>query len=553
MRYALFLLIVLGQAAPPRDRRAPEAPDVGSASISGRITEQGSGQPIARAIVTLLAADRLRRIETIADRDGKYEFTGLRPGDYLLFAGPPEHRSTQLNQFFGDSSPSDVVVFPRSNLKLAVGEVRTDLDIALFRALAIEGRVVSLLDEPMANAEVRLTRANGTSASETAYTDDRGSFRLFGLGPGRYRLCVELHETVTDDAPRNALRLVRTCHPATTREADASEVVLSTADVSGIDVRLQMGATHSISGVVTRADGTPADGAFVTLRSKDRPFGSSSSNERSASGEFLVRGLTPGRYVLTASAGHTGARERDMPERIEMAFTEIDVTGDLANLHIALAKARTVPGRVVFEGDGAPASRSLVIHSGPARSMFLSSPGPPPSSIVDDNLKFQLPGIYRLPLVVGVRGLPEGWIVRAIRFGGRDITGVATDLGDPSTDGPLEITLTKRVAKGTIRVTDERGDPVRSCRVVILPADPARWEGAPWWNENVSAADGTLQLPALFPGEYLVAALEGSDFMLTTQPGGIDRIGKAATKIKLNQGDNPRFEVHLARIAAIDR
>lgn len=554
LRYFLFLLIAVGQATPPRDRGTSELQVPDSASISGRITEQGSGQPIGRAVVTLLPADRSRRVETTADSDGKYEFTQLRPGDYLLTAGPPELRSTHLNQHFGDIRPSEVI-FPRSNLTLAKGEARTGLDIALFRALAIEGRVTSPWDEPMANMEVRLTRANGAPVpAESAHTDDRGTFRLFGLPPGRYRVCVEPHEMATEEAPRNALRAMRTCHPSATSEADAGEVVLTTADATGIDVRVQSGGTYSISGVVTRAEGTRAEGAFVMARLKDRPFGSSNSHARTASGEFVLRGLLPGRYLLTASAGHADSPERDSPERLEMALMEVDVSGDLANLHIGLSNARTVPGAVVFEGGTSPARLPhMVIHTSPPRGMSFMSSGPGPSSPVGDDLKFQLAGIHRMPLVVGVRGLPEGWIVRAVRFAGRDITSIASDLADPSTPGRLEIVLTKRIARGVVRVTNERGDPVTSCRVVILPADPRRWDGAPWWNEKTPAADGTVELLPQVPGDYLVAAVEASDLTLAAQPSGLDRIGKAGTKITLDEGDNPVFELRLARIAPIDR
>jgi 5-hydroxyisourate hydrolase-like protein (transthyretin family) len=47
-----------------------------SGTISGRVTEQGSGQPLPRIVVTLVSADRTP-IEEVTDADGRYRF--LRP------------------------------------------------------------------------------------------------------------------------------------------------------------------------------------------------------------------------------------------------------------------------------------------------------------------------------------------------------------------------------------------------------------------------------------------------------------------------------------------
>ena len=553
MRFSLlFLLAVLVQAAPQRDRRAIEAD---AASISGRITERDSGQPIARAVVTLLSAERSRRVETTADADGRYEFAALPAGDYLLWAGPPDMRSTHLLQVFGESEPSNLL-FPRANLKLKAGDALTGHDIALFRALGIEGRVVDPWDEPMADVEVRLTRTSGAPVpAEPARTDDRGRFRLFGLAPGRYRVCAEPHYRVTDDPDMERSRLVRTCHPGAVNPAGAGEVVLTIGDAIGIDIRVQLGGTYTISGVVTQVSGDPVKDAFVAAYSVNSPGDAGvSSNIRTANGQFVLRGLTPGRYLVTASSGHSGFPDRDAPERIDMGFSEVDLAGDLAGITVPLSKAQTVAGRVVFEGGAPPEARRqrMVVQANPPRGSSLAIRWRPPSP-VDDNLQFELTGIYRLPLVVGIQQLPEGWVAKAVRHADRDITGIATDLGDPSVPKQLVITLTNRVARASVRATNEQGEAVASYRVVVLHADSARWNAGYWWNEKTPSTDGIVELAPLVPGEYLVAALEQADLMLVSGPEGIARIAKAATKVRLEEGDNGILEVRLARVGPPDR
>src|SRR5687767_7291132 len=135
-----LLLAVLQQpAAAPRDLPPPPH----DAAISGRVTELDSGRPLPRIVVTLTRAGRSTPLETTTDDDGRYEFTGIEPGDYALSAGPARHRSTYLHHRYGSDTPGLADVEPPPpNLQLRAGERRSGLDLALWRALAIEGRVV---------------------------------------------------------------------------------------------------------------------------------------------------------------------------------------------------------------------------------------------------------------------------------------------------------------------------------------------------------------------------------------------------------------------------
>jgi hypothetical protein len=138
---ALLLVIGVDQtppAPPPRDLATQPV----SAAISGLISEQGSGHPLPRALVTLWTTKTQERSrEVVADAQGKYEITGIEPGEYTLFAGPGEMRATHLRQAFGQPGPMDVSMgMPRPNIELKAGEVRPDVNIVLARALAIDGR-----------------------------------------------------------------------------------------------------------------------------------------------------------------------------------------------------------------------------------------------------------------------------------------------------------------------------------------------------------------------------------------------------------------------------
>jgi protocatechuate 3,4-dioxygenase beta subunit len=226
----LFLVLTSGQSPPAAPVRDGSSAKAGTAAISGRITEHETGRPLPRTLVTLVASGNGRLFDTVADGDGRYQFTGLEPGGYALAAGPGEHRSTHLRHAFGKSEPLEFTTrFTTPNVDLKAGEVRSYANIVLMRTLGIEGRITSVGNEPMADVAVRVSHADGRSVWSTEVrSDDRGSFRLFGLAPGRYRVCA-LPGNQSEGSESDSARYVRTCHPASTAEASADDVVLTHA------------------------------------------------------------------------------------------------------------------------------------------------------------------------------------------------------------------------------------------------------------------------------------------------------------------------------------
>ena len=543
------------QGAPPRDSRPPAA---GSAAISGRVSDRQTGRPLPRAVVTLLDTGTSRRFEAATDAEGLYEFTALDAGKYVLWAAPEEFHSTHLSQVFGQPGPMDVLGGTPGGFgfELRSGEKRTGADLALARALAIEGRVLDPWDEPIANLEVAATRVTGGApAARSVYTDDRGEFRLYGLAPGRYRVCTASHGSPAAAAD-DPLRMVRSCHPASAGETGAAEVVLAAADATGIDIRVQRAASHSVAGSIVDASGAPADGAGISAV----PLGedSTSAHATSRNGQFVLFGLTPGRYIIQASIGDP-TRPGDPPPRreLETGYADVEVGDvDLDGVAIDLSRPQKVAGRVVFEGASTPAGPSLrmVVQTRPAARSITAAFSRPPYGAVTDDLTFQLTHVYRRPLVVDVTERPEGWVVKSVRFDGRDITNVPTDLTASSATRPLEIVLTNRVARPSVRVLDEQGNPVTAFAVVLLPVDPGRWQGAPLARRGMPSAEGVLDLGPTLPGDYLLAAI-GTDayLLLLRDPSRIDTLAPTIGRVTLVPDDTRTFDLRLTTLPTVRR
>ncbi len=555
--HVLLLLLAAVQAQPATPPRDAASPKSGSASLSGRVTEQDSNRPLHRAIVSLVPSAAARELVALTDAEGRYEFAGLEPGDYGVVAGPGDLRATHLRQAFGQSTPLDQLgISPRSGVKLQPGERRTGVNIALARALAIEGRVLDGWDEAMAEVPIMLMRADGTPLPRgVVRSDDRGDYRLFALAPGRYRVCAVPQGSV--DVSSDASRFVRTCYPSAAVEGDAADVILTGSDASGMDIHVQRSGTFTVSGTVADAAGTIVDAPHVMTVPLDRPSGSSPSYTRGSAGTFVLRGLTPGRYLIKASVGGSDNRDDTRPpaREEEVGYTSIDVGGtDVAGTIVQLSKGRTVSGRIAFEG-GSPASASqlqMAVHAGVANpQLAMTMSDRPPVSAVSDKMTFELKGLYQLPLTIAVTGLPDGWVVKSVRLGGQDITGVPTDFGDSARPGLLEILATSRVARPAVRVVDERGELLSPHPIVIFSTDQARWKERPASIPGQPSADGLVKPGAILPGDYFVAALTPADyFAIIYDLTRLADLASVAARVTFAEGDARTIELRVTPLPA---
>ena len=518
-----------------------------SGSISGRVTEQGSGQPLPRIVVTLISSES--RTEAITDADGKYTFAALKPGKYAVGAAQDEHRSTYLWQWYGEAAPGSRFGSPqRLNVDLNPGESKSGVDIALTRALAIEGRVTNPWDEPMAGVQVTVKRADGrTDFARPAFSDDLGTYRAYGLPPGRYQVCAEVRDQ-SEAVAADGGRLVKTCHPSAIQDALAGDVTLTSQDQPGIDIRVQRIGSHTIAGFVVDAAGASVDGASVAAL----PFDESASSVQSTTqrGAFVLKGVTPGRYVVRAAVGQTLPGDPNPPPReMEIAYAPIDVSGDVAGVALNLSKAAKVAGRIILDGDPLPRTDRLRLSV----QMRTDEPAGrferrPPFTPVNDDLTFELNGIYPLRFLVGVQGMPDGWALSSVRYQDRDITHMPTDFATGGRS-PIQITLTSRVAKPSVRVSDEQGPVISGFGLAAVPADPATWQAGLVLVMQAPAPDGTLKLGSWLPGEYIVAALPTSDMVLLIRDRSrVSGLATVGTRVTVQKDDVRPIDLRLVRL-----
>jgi carboxypeptidase family protein len=530
---ALVLTLVLGQTgAPPAVQ--PDAPPEPSWTISGRVTDRDSGQPLPRARVSIRTGAMDPRKppmrSTITDAQGIYEIPGVPAGMFTLMAQPPPHVVTHLPQVRGDDRPYDpdggIYLTIEMALRVKGADVR-DADIALARALAIEGRVVNADGDPVAGAlvsAIRIDRNAGEGAARQ--TDDRGQFRLFGLVPGRYRVCASTPGSAAQGA---APSLRRTCLPQRGQSLD-----LTTVAAAGLELRLPRAKSASVSGTVVDAAGTPLERGEIQVVDEQGANRRQLPVERLPGGRFVARNVEPGDYKIIAvlpPESPLDTRER------ELVIAPVTVgTTDVDNLLLQTRRPARVSGFVTFEGDMPAAGIGKIqIRVQPREVIGAVGVTTIAQSGVKPDATFELGGLLE-PARLAASGLPPNWVLKAVYYRGRDVTDALVEFESSSDQRALEIVLTNRGAwiRGSVLAPAEK-----NVVVILITADRSRWTTrAALTFANVK--DGRFLLGPVRAGDYFVVAVPVSALgsVLVQNPAmTIEGLGAPGSRIVLVEGE----------------
>ena len=343
---SLLPAAVFAQVPPPRDataaaNRQPLA--VGTAEISGTVMMAGGTQPARKTRVNLSGAELRGGRSVTTDDTGRFSFTALPAGRYSLSATRPGH----ITVTYGQRQPGR----PGTQIQLSDGQkFRGDLQIP--KGSVLTGTVLDENGEPAPQTSVRVMRVittNGErtlSGSNSASTDDRGIYRVFGLMPGEYVVCATPRNTNVGDFARmqgmqEELRALQSaaaqvsaeqaeairnrivtlqatvpavetesppgyapiCYPGTPSPSAATPIPLAVSEErSGVDFQLQLAPLARIEGVVVNSTGAQLTQINVML-SDATSIGSSTLNMSArpdSEGRFRIQGVPPGQYRLTA-------------------------------------------------------------------------------------------------------------------------------------------------------------------------------------------------------------------------------------------------------------
>jgi 5-hydroxyisourate hydrolase-like protein (transthyretin family) len=532
----LALLQVATTPSPPPQER----PAAGTAVVRGRVIDKASGAPLVNAVVSLRNSRENSAQQKFTDDRGRFEFTAVPAGHYEVRATAGLYRATHVATNYQPPGSTSSV------LTVLSGEERTDIDIALPRAVAISGRVTDEAGRPLAQVDVTVRPARGGpygAMTRRRMTDDRGTFRVHGLPTGRYTICAEVRSDPRFEVQRRRpVRYLPTCH------GDArlgTEVTVSEADVDGIEIRMPRRPTFVISGMVVTPAGPTPDNATIMLTHYVESGSRGVGVPLSATGVFTVSDVMPGNYEVTATLGRGSPSPQADARDPQWGALKFEVTtADVEGLVIVMKPAVTVKGRVIFE-DPPPSAATPIRVTADADVRGFDRRMNSAITVAEDG-SFELTNLFG-PVVVRVEGAaPRGYVLKSVRFAGRDIQDIPTEFdGNPAHD--LQVVFTSRTAELAGRVLDETGTEVQAT-VLRFPAHAARWKQLPGFPIGAPARNGTYRLSQLPAGEYCVIAVPQASTRELRFPEDYERLAAVAERITLLENDRRIGDLRLTPI-----
>lgn len=505
--------------------------------ISGTVRD-ADGDPLPGARVFLEAGLVGPVQETRADANGAFQFSGLAPELYSLFAIAPR-------QAFGGRS-----------VNLAIDETVSNADLRLSTSGTLSGRVVNFDNVPVAGAQI----------TRVLLMDQNVGIPLTKLASLGFDVPVsdQNGKFSVSDLPRGQKAALKIAHSMYAQEGAAGLVVGGNTP----DIILYQGILLT-GNVLTDGAREPVANALVEI-TRTQPVRETATTRSAPDGSFVIR-LKPGGYDCFASGEEfLGTSRQPVFISGENPVQQVDVfvagTATVTGKVLDAASSSPIAGaRVYLERMGARLGVSTTGPTGEYR--FTASSGPtavgfesatgyvlPPNEYSEFNLA---PGAAFEAPTFWVRPVPE-YRITVVDSSEKPVSGAAIRLLRPAVDGwistdedgaatlPLETLPADGIVLGTAehpaaqeaavfalreadredavvqllpstriegRVVDEKGKLVFGAHVSLLYAPDEAGQAAPLW-DGFTANDGVYRwvgAPARVPivAAAVVPATEG--------------------------------------------
>jgi protocatechuate 3,4-dioxygenase beta subunit len=384
-----------------------------TASIAGHVTIRGKAAPGITVVATLRNSffDNKTVAKATTDEDGNYKLTGLAAGQFTIL---PLTRSYVVAS---GSSYKEA----GQGVNIAEGEAITKIDFVLVRGGVVTGRITDADGHPLIGERVNLALKDSSPdpgsqfmfGSNRNQTDDRGIYRIYGLGPGSYRVSVGQASAAGGAASIMGIggsQYVKTFYPSVEDESRATVIEIKEGtEIANVDITVNRpGKGFSISGRVIDADsGAPAASVYVghsVIDESNQQVGGMnfSGTQTDANGKFRLEGLRPGRYAV-----YTMAASQENSTYSESVIFDI-ADSDVSGIEIKLRRGATINGVAVIENNSDPAVAALLqsLNLYAYVEQKSSAPSYAQSRIGGDG-SFRMSGLAPGKARLGIQGFPN--------------------------------------------------------------------------------------------------------------------------------------------------
>lgn len=319
----------------------------GDASISGTVTEEGSGSPMANACVFVVDEDGvLLAAAARADVMGAYSASGLAAGNYkvgFVDCSPPGFHRPEFYDDKPDLVSADVVT-------VASGQLVEGIDAALAAGGGSISGTVTEAGTGMPLADVCVyVYDNSDELAGAAITDASGAYTAGGLDAGAHTVSYQ-------DCERPEMH-VSEWYDGSLDAAGADDVPVSAGmKTAAIDATLARGAY--ISGSV-REEQTHTSLSGICVEAYDASsFELRSASRTGASGEYTLGGVASGSYQVqfydcVAPLYHIAEWYNGEPDVGAADLVHVGDAGSTrSGINATLAAGGSIRGRVTEAGTG---------------------------------------------------------------------------------------------------------------------------------------------------------------------------------------------------------
>ena len=508
-------------------------------SIQGKVIGADTAAGLRKTTLMLRRVDSQtgdKPSTTQTDQGGDYRFEDVKPGKYTLAAS----RNGYVRQVYGQKGADP---FSPAGITLDVkpGEALESINFRLIRGGAVEGRILDVDNEPLANVMVQLMVYRSFQGKRRlmptgmAQTDDRGHYRIFNVPPGSYILSSTY---LSFEAPGGSSPFSPTYYPGVSTPQEATKIQVSAArELTGIDLILTEAVAYTISGKIVGSDGKPVINGWVNpmrLPMTEMMFALGGDNSTDSQGNFKLTNVFPGKYRLVAMTNREGKQQT--------ASTQVEVTNaDVEGILITMGEGAEIAGRLIVEEmvedlDIRRLRVSLVAD--PERGGLFMGWGT--GGEVKDNLTFRLVNLSESEGRFQVTGLKETTFVKSIRVEGREVVDQTVEIKGSGRLEGVEIVISSEGAsvRGVVR-QEENGPVVKGATVIAFPADiEKRFPNSRFIKTAQTDQQGGYSLRGFPPSEYLISALKKHEAGLESDENFLKELEKVAVKVKLNPGED---------------
>lgn len=551
-RSLLFALLFFGTVLLASAQESP--PAAKASSIAGTVVKEPGSEPLKKVLVQVIAENQKEggNYTASTDADGHFRVENVVPERYRIF-----FERTGFIEINGRGLKADVNVFT-----IQAGQSVEDLLFRMLPTAVISGRITDEDGDPMSEVRVIAQKKKpGKSAREsvgTVATNDLGEYRLAGLFPGQYWIAampppdVRDYERQQDKSPKDDIpsdtqpdtRYLTTYYPGTHDGMQASTVTLKAGDEIPVNLTLVPARAYRVRGIVTGLTATQKP--VVELMSKAGD--SVQSSEVGPDGQFEVRGIGPGSYVVGASIS---TESQSLTARQDVTVVAADVDG----LKLTPLPSFRLSGHLSLEsktrGDLTQYSANLRQAELPEDpGFFMSQEFFGTNAPVDRFGNFEWKNVNPGNYIVQVYGGDgQGFFLKSATLGGRDI---ATGF---TASGPATLALVVSTRGGTIEgaVVEKEKDvdndhPVPNATVVAVPEEKYR-KLPDRFVTGSTDQHGRFTIRGMAPGSYTLYAWQDLEDGVYRDPDFLKSQESNGTAAKVEEGSDQKIELKLSLVA----